>query len=37
MPDEDAEAVMHQWTSFEADMPNAVVNRNKLIAKPRRR
>lgn len=32
MPDEDAAAVMHQWTSFEPAMPNVVVVRCKFIA-----
>lgn len=33
MPDEDAAAIMRQWTSFEPDMPNVIVVRNQLIAK----
>ncbi len=30
MEDEDAEAVMRQWTSFELDMPNAIVVKCEL-------
>jgi len=33
MPDENAEAIMHQWTNFENGMPNVIVVRNELIAK----
>jgi len=32
MPDEDAAAVMHQWTSFEPDMPNVIMVRCEFVA-----
>lgn len=32
MPDEEAAAIMHQWTGFEPGMPEVVVVRNRLIA-----
>jgi hypothetical protein len=35
MPDEEAEAVMEQFTQFEPDMPNAVQVRNRFISKRR--
>ena len=31
MPDEEAAAVMHQWTAFEPDMPNVAVVRCELV------
>ncbi len=32
MPDEAAQAIMHQWTGFEPGMPDVVVVRNEFIA-----
>ncbi len=32
MPDEDAEAIMKQWTAFEPDMPDVIVVRNSITA-----
>ena len=31
MPDEEAQAIMRQWTGFEKDMPRVVVVRNQLV------
>lgn len=31
MPNEDAEAIMKQWTAFETDMPETIVVRNQII------
>ena len=33
MADEEAEAVMRQWTSFEPDMPNVIVVRCEFVAR----
>lgn len=33
MPNEEAEAIMRQWTSFESGMPDVIVVRNQLVAK----
>lgn len=33
MPDEEAAAVMRQWTGFEADMPNVVVVRCEFVSR----
>lgn len=33
MPDEEAAAIMRQWTSFAPEMPNVIVVRNELTAK----
>ena len=33
MPDEEAQAIMRQWTRFEKDMPRVVVVKNQLVCK----